>query len=274
MKQEYQNLFEAVMNGYTEIVRKKMLEKYELCESVRRVKWIINKDEDGEITYDITTYNGSGDVEDEYSSCNREEALESVGEEILSEIEKSASKMEWEELYHFEDNFYKEGEFDVEPNTSVNNLDDADEVDNVAKDVFDDESCGFYVDDYIFSGDRGYILRDGTVIHFGDNNDHVSISQIDGMSIGRFVHLGNVRFGKGHFQIEQPLTREQKRQLRKLISDSDEVYVDIVEWQNRGGCYDYGDNLCGTCYVGKSAQYIFSDIDRWFTDGIKIGSFE
>ena len=156
----------------------------------------------------------------------------------------------------------------------MNNLDDADEVDNVAKDIFNDESCGFYVDDYMFSDDRGYILRDGTVIHFGDNNDHVSISQIDGMSIGRFVHLGNVRFGKGHFQIEQPLTREQKRQLRQLISDTDEVYVDIVKWRNRGGCYDYGDNLCGTCYIGKSAQYIFSDIDRWFTDGIKIGSFE
>ena len=82
MKQEYQNLFEAVMNGYTEIIRKNMLEKYELCESVRRVKWTINKDEDGDITYDITTYNGSGDVEDEYSSCAREEALESVGEDM------------------------------------------------------------------------------------------------------------------------------------------------------------------------------------------------
>ena len=77
MKQEYQNLFEAVMNCYTEIVREKMLlEKYELCESVRRVKWTINKDDDGDITYDITTYNGSGCVEDEYSSCDREEALE------------------------------------------------------------------------------------------------------------------------------------------------------------------------------------------------------
>ena len=65
MKQEYQNLFEAVMNCYTEILRKKMLEKYELCESVRRVSWTINKDEDGDITYDITTYDGSGDVEDE-----------------------------------------------------------------------------------------------------------------------------------------------------------------------------------------------------------------
>ena len=117
-----------------------------------------------------------------------------------------------------------------------------------------------------------YDLRDGTVIHFGDNNDHVSISRIDGMSIGRFVHLCNVRFGKGHFQIEQPLTRDQKYQLRELISDADDVYV--VEWQNRYGCYDYGDNLCGTCYVGKDAQYIFSDIDRWFTDGIKIGSFK
>ena len=94
MKQEYQDLFEAVMNGYTEIIRKNMLDKYELCESVRRVKWTINKDENGEITYDITTYNGSG-VEDEYSSCDREEALESVGEEILSEIESAASKMEW-----------------------------------------------------------------------------------------------------------------------------------------------------------------------------------
>ena len=274
MKQTYHNLFEVVINGYTEILRKKMLEKYELCESVRRVEWTINKDEDGDVTYDITTYNGSGDVEDEYSSCEREEAIESVGEEIFSEIERAASKMEWEESYHFEDNFYKEGEFEVEPNTSVNNLDDADEVDDVAKDVFNDESCGFYVDNDMFGGDRGYILRDGTVIHFGDNNDHVSISRIDGMSIGRFVHLGNVRFGKGSFQIEQPLTRQQKYQLRKLISDSDEVYVDIVEWQNRGGCYDYGDNLCGTCYVGKNAQYIFSDIDRWFNDGVRIGSFE
>ena len=99
MKQEYQNLFEAVMNCYTEIAREKMLlEKYELCESVRRVKWTINKDEDGDITYDITTYNGSGGVEDEYSSCAREEALESVGEEILSEIESATSKMEWEEF--------------------------------------------------------------------------------------------------------------------------------------------------------------------------------
>ena len=98
MKQEYQDLFEAVMNGYTEIIRKNMLEKYELCESVRRVKWTINKDEDGDITYDITTYNGSGDVEDECSSCDREEALESVGEEILSEIESATSKMEWEEF--------------------------------------------------------------------------------------------------------------------------------------------------------------------------------
>ena len=85
---------------------------------------------------DITTYNGSGDLEDEYSSCDREEALESVGEEILSEIESAASKMEWDEWYNFEDNFYKEGEFDVEPKTSVNNLDDADEVDEVAKDIF------------------------------------------------------------------------------------------------------------------------------------------
>ena len=98
MKQEYYDLFEAVMNGYTEIIRKNMLEKYELCESVRRVKWTINKDEDGDITYDITTYNGSGGVEDEYSSCAREEALESVGEEILSEIESATSKMEWEEF--------------------------------------------------------------------------------------------------------------------------------------------------------------------------------
>ena len=56
------------MNGYTEIIRKNMLEKYELCESVRRVKWTINKDEDGEITYDITTYDGSGEVKDEYTS--------------------------------------------------------------------------------------------------------------------------------------------------------------------------------------------------------------
>ena len=94
-----------------------MLEKYELCESVRRVEWTINKDEDGDITYDITTYNGSGEVEDECSSCDREEALESVGEDILSEIESAASKMERDEWYHFEDNIYKEAELAVEPTT-------------------------------------------------------------------------------------------------------------------------------------------------------------
>ena len=127
---------------------------------------------------------------------------------------------------------------------------------------------------------RGYILPNGMLLYFGPNIDHMSISYITGMTIGRFVQLGAIRCGDNSFELACPPTYEQKRSLYKLIggSKNNDIYVDIVKYDlsqpvsnNSRQMKMYPDTICSANYNNSNPKLILNQIDNYFQNGIKLG---
>ena len=87
----------------------------------------------------------------------------------------------------------------------------------------------FQTSEEYLGNDRGYILTDGTILEFGPNMDHASISSVGHQTIGSFLSLGNIRIGEGSIELATEPTFAQRKQLRKFIqyNSNSEIYVDI-----------------------------------------------
>lgn len=219
-------------------------------ESIAFYKEFIDADEDdpddeGYWKFDITCYDMDGNICLEEYDLDYETMEEYIGEKNAQYVLNSDVN---------KDSFYNE-----QLNTKPSNLNDVDEVNAFAK------KC-FPVTEY-YAGERGYILTDGSFIYFGPNMDHVSITRIDGMTVGKFVSLGNIRVGNNSFELEKLPTMAQKRQLYKLIADSNEVYVDVCEY---GGSGQYSHSIDGTRFNGGDPQFILNQVARCINDGIKM----
>lgn len=143
---------------------------------------------------------------------------------------------------------------------TVINIDDVEEVNTRAKDVFN-EAYAYYKDF------RGYLLTDGTLLEFGESMDHISIENIaDGMTIGKFVSLGNIRLGHATINLERRPTRKQYDVLDRMIGQykNDTVYVDFSKYSEGR---KYGTCIMGICYDYPVAEFVKRDIEEYFTNG-------
>lgn len=146
-------------------------------------------------------------------------------------------------------------------NTTPSNIDDANEVNEIAKKLFPP---------YDYEGnERGYILTDGTFIYFGGGVDHLSITSIDGMGVGKFVDLGNIRVNYDSFELAKEPTSQQRLQLKKLIANNPNktLYVDIISYNGNGY---YGNQITSASYVTHNPNIVLNEIDRFFDEGIKL----
>lgn len=117
------------------------------------------------------------------------------------------------------------------------------------------------------NGESAYLLTDGDTIYF---HDHAQIQSVDGMTISRFLELGNIRFGGGNVLsielIKEP-TVQQKLRLKRMLSYADEVYLDIAK-PNK---YDnmYPEVIFGVNYRYVNPDRIINDIFNYFEEGIR-----
>lgn len=139
--------------------------------------------------------------------------------------------------------------------TSGVDLDDVDAVNAVAKRISKP------------NGESHFLLTDGSVVSF---HDHAQIQSIDGMTVSKFLELGNIRFGGGNVLsielIKEP-TVQQKLRLKRMLSYADEVYLDIAK-PNK---YDnmYPEVIIGVNYSSVNPDRIINDILNYFEDGIR-----
>ena len=157
-------------------------------------------------------------------------------------------------------------------NTTPDNINDINSVIKIASKIWQ-------IVEYV-PNSRGYILPNGMLLYFGPNIDHMSISYITGMTIGRFVQLGAIRCGDNSFELACPPTYEQKRSLYKLIggSKNNDIYVDIVKYDlsqpisnNSRQMKMYPDTICSANYNNNNPKLILNQIDNYFQNGIKLG---
>ena len=157
-------------------------------------------------------------------------------------------------------------------NTTPDNINDINSVIKIASKIWQ-------IVEYV-PNSRGYILPNGMLLYFGPNIDHMSISYITGMTIGRFVQLGAIRCGDNSFELACPPTYEQKRSLYKLIggSKNNDIYVDIVKYDlsqpisnNSRQMKMYPDTICSANYNNSNPKLILNQIDNYFQNGIKLG---
>ena len=157
-------------------------------------------------------------------------------------------------------------------NTTPDNINDINSVIKIASKIWQ-------IVEYV-PNSRGYILPNGMLLYFGPNIDHMSISYITGMTIGRFVQLGAIRCGDNSFELACPPTYEQKRSLYKLIggSKNNDIYVDIVKYDlsqpisnNSHQMKMYPDTICSANYNNNNPKLILNQIDNYFQNGIKLG---
>lgn len=162
---------------------------------------------------------------------------------------------------------YKSGEWNRIDDiiaTSQEEVDDTDvnQVNACAKRLFE-------TSDEYYGGDRGYILIDGTILEFGPNIDHASISRVGNQTIGSFLSLGNIRIGEQSMELAMEPTFAQRKQIRKLIQyyNNSEIYVDIIKYNGDGM---YGTTISSARYQSPTFNKVIGEIDRYFNEGIKL----
>ena len=147
----------------------------------------------------------------------------------------------------------------INTNVDINNFY---EVNEMAKRLF-------YCHDNYYKGLGGYILTDGTLVDFGEAKDHNSISSIDGMTVGKFMSLGNIRIRYNNIDLVQEPTNEQKIVLRKMINSysDDEIYVDICVYKEGEW---YASTVTSAKYVNPRYNEVMGEINRFFYEGLKL----
>ena len=203
-------------------------------------------DEDSYYTYDVAGFDANDfELFREYDLTS-EELENYLGSYISQEIIKDNED---------------EGVLDCLINTMPNDINDVNEVNDIAKKIF-------RVTEYI-PAERGYLLTDGSFLYFGPHVDHMSISMIDGMTIAQFISLGNIRMGTDGFQLANPPTIEQKRQLYKFIASVDDIYVDIADKPKRSSQV-YAYPLDNAHFHNVDPRYVLNVINRFFNEGIRM----
>lgn len=142
------------------------------------------------------------------------------------------------------------------------NIDDVEEVNDRAKDFFT------VVDSY-YKGLRGYLLTDGTILEFGENRDHNSVAYIgDGMSVGKFISLGNIRLGNESIELQRKPTNEQYRVLKNVISayKDDSLYIDFAQYEEGR---NYAAVIMSVQYQHPHVEYIITELEAYFDEGKK-----
>ena len=245
-KAQYHNMIyqesllrEAFNNGSVEI------------EAINEIEYYINEDEDGEKMYDIVCYDYNGDRIYENDDMYDFDLEDVLGDELAERIINN-------EGYESGNGFVLN---DIISDSIPKGLTDIEQLNYHAKRIFN-------TSDKYYHDDRGYILTDGTILEFGESVDHLSICALPGMTIGKFVALGAIRIGHNSIYLQKPPTKEQRRQLMRLINSysDDELYVDIVNYS--GGTY--ADNLTNARYVNPDYRFVLGEIDRFFSEGIKL----
>lgn len=136
--------------------------------------------------------------------------------------------------------------------TCPSDVNDVDEVNGIARRISD-------------GGPSCYILTDGTEACF---QDHVSISNIDGMTVGKFLELGAIRIGSsGGIELIRKPTDAQVRVLRDYVRvNGGCVKLDIAEYSGSG---QYPGHVCSAQYFDANPNRVVNDIIAYFRDGIR-----
>lgn len=217
----------------------------ETVDDLNRIDVIVyNKSDmgDGEYEYDITCYDLDAEIcYDEYG-LTYQEVENAFGKENALKIRNSKQL---------------NGRIYNDLSTTIINHDDIDEVLDVA-------SRYFSITDYS-PGKTGYLLPNGSFLEVGTNG-HIAICCLDGMTVGKFISLGNIRVDTDIFELEKPPTFEQKKQLYRLIGSGDYIYVDICKYE--GG--QYSRIICSGKYHVSNPKIVLNQIDRYFDEGIKL----
>lgn len=186
--------------------------------------------------FDNETYHSMGFDTADYSDLESEFG-ESMTNRIMSELKaKGESSFETQELYNSE-------EF---------NVDNPDELNAVAVKIL---NHGEYYKDC-----RGFILTNGVIVY--TPAEHNMVSQIDGIKgTFDFIRRGNIRILNQSIDLAMPPTSEQKSVLRQVISSysDEELYVDIFT----------GSGTVGAHYTHPDWRVVISDIDKFFSEGIR-----
>lgn len=259
-----ESLPKSFKNIITETLRKTISESYynndfdiDFVDEIVFSKEFVGDEEEDDMTdpslweFDITCYDTNGEECLAEYGIDFEDLENIVGEDNAQYIWNSEKE---------EGRFWNDSK-----GTMPSDINNVDEVNAIAK------KC-FTVTEY-YPNERGYILTDGSFIYFGPNVDHVSISRIDGMTVGKFVSLGNIRVGQGSIELEKPPTYEQKKQLYKFIGGTyDDTYVDIVKYSGSG---QYSRTLDGCRFPkGSDPRGVLNQIQRFFNEGIKMSPYE
>ena len=119
------------------------------------------------------------------------------------------------------------------------------------------------------SGESAYLLTDGDTIYF---HDHAQIQSVNGMTISKFLELGNIRFGGGNVLrielIKEP-TVQQKLRLKRMLSYADEVYLDIAKPNKSNYEKMYPEVIFGVNYRDVNPDRVINDIFNYFEDGVR-----
>ena len=200
--------------------------------------------------YDVEAYDNDGHTI-EYFSGNKDDI-----EDYFQDYPKIAKMIINKDAYE-RDNIYWITDIRYmmlsEENIDIN---DVDAVNNAAKMMSSQ------------NGESGYILTDGDIITFHDHSQIQSVC--NGMTISKFLELGNIRYGNGNtvkIQLIKEPTFSQQSKLKYILSNANEVVVDFAEPNERNGMYP--DVVHSVTYQNPNKNRVVNDIIYYFLDGIK-----
>lgn len=204
----------------------------------------LDEDDEGYYSYDITGYDYFSDELFREYDLDFDELINLLGYELATQISSSEKDS---------------GYLDVTNNRSVSDLNNVDEVNALAKDIFGENPY--------YPGERGYLLTDGTFLYLGPNVDHMAITAIDGMTVGKFVSLGNIRMQDSGFEVEKVPTEQQAYELSRLIYKLPEVYVDVVKYSGEG---NYPSLKSSRVFYGSVPSVVLDKVKMCVEDGIDL----
>ena len=232
-------------------------ENYVDYDAIDRVEYFVNDNDDLPNTYDVECWNMEGEQVFQEYDMPIEQIVLKLGERIATMIANNEGRKVGNFIY-----------IDNICNTFVANGSDIEAVNAMAKKAFKTTQ-------YYFEGAHGYILTDGTILDLG-SQDHNNICRIDGMTINKFLNLGNIRISHNSFQLIKQPTKEQLFILQRLISlyhkKGDCIWVDISEYHTNNKEL-YPKRLVSHVYPNfrAYADYVIADILAYFERGKLLG---
>lgn len=211
------------------------------------------EDEDDENMYEIDCYDNNYTLVYSDNYLTFDDLWEILGPNLATMVSNDPNYKsgEWNRI----DDLIAASQGDID-DTNIN------QVNSYAKRLFE-------TSDEYYGGDRGYILTDGTILEFGPNIDHASISSVGNQTIGSFLSLGNIRIGAQSMELATEPTFAQRKQIRKLIQfySNSEIFVDIIKYDGKGM---YGTTMSSARYQSPTSNKVLGEIDRYFNEGIKL----